>query len=121
VALMGVLWWRLFRSGNLRMRDVFLITLVLTPLTGMQTDAGNQFVLLLPLACWLPSPGGEDRRSGRRMGAILAVVGIGLWALFLLTIQHTDQPVQHPVMLFPLPVFLLGLWFWDRLKSESPR
>jgi hypothetical protein len=117
---LGLQWMRLFRSGDPRLRDVFLLTLVLTPLSGMQTDAGNQFVLLLPLACVMPPPGTGASGSARRFAGILAAVGIGLWALFLLTIQHTDQPVQHPVMLFPLPVFLAGMWIWDRLRSRAP-
>jgi hypothetical protein len=117
VMFLGLQWMRLIRSGDPRLRDVFLLTLVLTPLSGMQTDAGNQFILLLPLACLLPPP--EVPGSVRRFAGILAVVGIGLWALFLLTIQHTDQPVQHPVMLFPLPVFLAGMWIWDRLRSRN--
>jgi hypothetical protein len=30
-----------------------------------------------------------------------------LWAIFLMTLGKGTQPVQNPVLLFPLPVFLL--------------
>jgi hypothetical protein len=115
---MGILWRSLIFTGKNNFQDVFLLTIILTPLSGMQTDAGNQFILLLPIACLLLPCGKEGAGSGFRFAGILASIGIGLWALFLITIQYSDQPVQHPVMLFPLPIFLLGLWILDSLRSR---
>jgi hypothetical protein len=117
--LMAIFFVRMYRAGGIRPMDALLLTLALAPLSGMQTDAGNQYILLLPLICFLIPCGKEPVSSGIRFAAILALVGIGLWALFLLTIQWTDQPVQNPAMLFPLPVFLLGVWAWDRYRRRG--
>jgi hypothetical protein len=116
----GFLWFRIRNADVKGFIEALLLTLILAPLSGLQTDAGNQYILLLPIASLLLPSGEESHSSGFRFISILGIIGIGLWVLFLLTVQYSEQPVQHPVMLFPLPVFLLGLWFWDQVRSRRP-
>ena len=40
----------------------------------------------------------------------LGMIFFGLWMIFLFTLQRGAQPVQNPILIFPLPVFLLA-WF----------
>jgi hypothetical protein len=43
------------------------------------------------------------------------------WAIFIQTIAYADQPMQHPVMFFPLPLFLLFTLYWVRWWATQPR
>jgi peptidoglycan/LPS O-acetylase OafA/YrhL len=45
----------------------------------------------------------------------------GLWILFLATVEKGTQPVQNPVMLFPLPVALLvwlGILYYKNNRNR---
>jgi hypothetical protein len=106
-------WFRLRHADGNSFFRILQLTLVLAPLAGLQTDAGNQYVLLLPVAACLIAPGADARRSTGRFLVLILFLGIGVWALFLLTLERGVQPVQHPVMLFPLPLFLLSMMAWD--------
>jgi hypothetical protein len=45
---------------------------------------------------------------------------IGIWAIFINTVEFGDQPVQSPVMFFPLPAFLLITLYWVRWWAVEP-
>ena len=112
-------WIGLFRFPEKNALFLIGMTVLLSPLSGIQTDPGNEFILLLPLALVLAGkslPG----VSPIRFAAILGTIFFGIWALFLLTVQKGEQPVQHPVMLFPLPLFLLLVigvdWIRNRMR-----
>jgi hypothetical protein len=122
LALMIFLWTRLRKADAGAFVGIFMLTLILAPLSGLQTDAGNEYILLLPIAyLMLPE---RNNRSGfpYRFLFLLSVLFLGLWGLFIATIKWLDQPIQHPIMLFPLPVFLLlviGLdWIRKKRKPE---
>lgn len=100
------------------------LTLVISQWIGIQTDPGN-FIILFPVLALVF--GMLDERWGAGMrGLILfcmALLGVGLWALFLATVGHGAQPQQSPVMFFPLPLFLLlGLYWvrWWAVHSKRP-
>ena len=94
------------------------LTLVVTNLVGVRTATEN-FIALYPalvlvLAVW-------DMRWGV-VGRALIILSylllfFGLWWLFLATLQMGDQPTQHPIMFFPLPVFLVLSLYWIRWWS----
>ena len=44
----------------------------------------------------------------------------GIWAIFLNTVHYTDQPIQSPIMFFPLPAFLLLMLYWVRWWAVAP-
>jgi hypothetical protein len=97
------------------------ITLVVSQWIGIQTDPGN-FIVLFPalvlvFATW------EER--WRRIGRVLSIftmfaVAAGIWVLFLNTVQYGAQPIQSPIMFFPLPGVLLILLYWVRWWAIRP-
>jgi hypothetical protein len=123
LVLMIFLWTRLRKADWSLFVGIFLLTLILSPLTGLQTDAGNEYILLLPIACLLLPVGENPSGSRYRFPILLSVIFLGLWSLFIITIKWSDQPVQHPIMLFPLPVFLLLVfgadWIRERVHPAS--
>jgi hypothetical protein len=97
------------------------ITLTASQWIGIQTDPGNFIVLLLPLtlvfAMW------ETR--WRKGGSLLVITSmvlllVGIWGLFLSTVEYSGQPIQSPVMFFPLPAFLLFGLYWIRWWAFKP-
>ncbi len=98
------------------------LTLVISQWIGIQTDPGNFILLYLPLvlvfALWVERWG--------RSGVYVVLVSMALlffipWTLFLETVAYGDQPLQHPVMFFPLPLFLLVTLYWVRWWGINPR
>jgi hypothetical protein len=97
------------------------LTLVMTNLIGIQTATENYVAmfsgLMLVFATW------EERwsRAGRWLVmASMTILFFGLWTLFLRTLQTGDQPIQHPIMFFPLPLFLLFCLYWVRWWAIKP-
>lgn len=117
--------WSQVKGGKFnRFLWTAMLTLTASQWIGIQTDPGN-FILLFPVlililsvVCrkWVEH---ELWISGGVLGALL----IGLWILFVATIQRSYQPVQNPVMFIPLPAFcLLGLYWvkWWVAGVPSP-
>lgn len=98
------------------------LTLVAGQWTGIRTDPGNYIILfpalVLLFAVW------QERWGPRSQWTILImmfVVFFGLWVLFLRTVEYGTQPQQHPLMLFPLPLFLLIGLYWIRWWAVRPQ
>lgn len=95
-----------------------LLTLVITNLIAFRTATTNYVVLLPVLYCifqvW------EERWSeggSWMVGISLVLLGAGLWALFLATVEGNQE---HAIMYLPLPFFcLIGLW-WIRWWATRP-
>jgi hypothetical protein len=97
------------------------LTLVVSQWIGIETDPGNFIILFIPLvlvfAVW------EERWGARGRLVILILMMllfVGLWALFLKTVVNNGQPQQHPIMFFPLPLFLLIGLYWIRWWAIRP-
>jgi hypothetical protein len=100
----------------------FCLTLVISQWIGIQTDPGNFILLFLPLVLVLAMLVERWGTSGYWFAVIvLLLLFIIPWAIFLQTIIRADQPVQHPVMFFPLPLFLLVMLYWVRWWAIRPR
>jgi hypothetical protein len=97
------------------------LTLAAGQWSGIQTDPGN-FVVLVPAIILVFALLDERWRMGGRVSIILFMVAlfVGIWAIFLNTVQYGAQPVQSPVMFMPLPAFLLVTLYWVRWWAVEP-
>ena len=87
------------------------MTLVITNLVSLRTATTNYVVLLLALA--IAFRAWEDRWSGGRWFSwiILITTLVGLWALFLSTVNGN---IEDPVMYLPVPYLSLVMLLWTR-------
>ncbi len=99
----------------------FCLTLVLSQWSGIQNDPGN-YVVLLP-AIPIIFRAWEER--WKHVGRILTIVTllvllVGIWWVFVGTIEFSYQPVQSPVMIFVLPGLIFILLYWVRWWAIQP-
>lgn len=124
VVLGGILlleWWLARRAEYRGFVWTVCLTLVISQWIGIQTDPGN-FIILLPalvlvFAIW------QERwpRGGRILTmASMQVLMVGLWALFVGTVEQSYQAIQSPLMFLPLPGFLLVTLYWVRWWAVRP-
>jgi hypothetical protein len=116
-----VVEWVLARGKDgLWFRWTAALTLVITNLMAFRTATTNYVVLIpalvLLLQIWVD-------RWGRRgeAAAVLTLVAlfVGLWSLFLLTVQGNQESAA---MYLPVPLFLLfGLWWTRWWATGRPR
>ena len=125
-ALMGVILvveWFVARGKDFRWFFwTACLTLAITQFIGVRTATEN-FIALFPglilvFATW-------DERWGRvgrwLVWISMALLSFGLWALFLKTLTPGVQhAIQHPVMFFPFPLFMLVSLYWVRWWSIRP-
>lgn len=119
-----LLEWLLSLRGDFR---AFLwtacLTLVASQWIGIQTDPGN-FIALYPavilvLAMW-------DERWHRSASLLtigsLVLLFAGIWLVFIRTLERSYQPIQSPLLFFPLPLLLfIGLYMvrWWAIKPQK--
>jgi len=89
---------------------VSCLTLVITNLIGVRTSTANYIALYpaLILVFYV-----LDQRWGRG----------GRWSIFLNTLETGagSQPIQDPILFFPLPVFLFIGLYWVRWWAVKPQ
>ncbi len=122
VGVVTLVEWIIARKANFRgFLWAACLTLTASLWIGLQTDPGNFIVavpaLVLTFAVW------SERWRG--IGVTLSltamlVIFIGIWAIFLKTVEYTYQPVQSPVMFFPLPIIAFTLLYWVRWWAIKP-
>ncbi len=117
-------WWQAWGKDFRWLLWTAGLTLVATQLVGLPTATENYMImfpaLLMVFAAW-----DEQWRS---FGKVLIFISylllfFGVWWLFLATLERGEQPIQGPIMFFPLPVFLLIGLYWVRwwvLRPEQP-
>ncbi len=91
------------------------LTLTASQWVGIQTDPGN-FIILMPALVLVFSIWEERWRRAGHIFALMTMLFLflGIWALFLATVEYGYQPQQSPVMFLPLPAFLLLTLYWVR-------
>jgi hypothetical protein len=116
--ILAVMWWRSRKKDRQGAMNALMMTITLSPLAGLQTDTGNEWLLLLPIVWLAMGRSGERVSPPYRFYFVLLTVLIGLWWLFLSTMIPGSQPQQHPLMLFPLPIFLVAIAGWDAWRNR---
>jgi hypothetical protein len=121
-ALLLYEWWRALGAEYESFLWAACLTLVMGPLVGLPSTTSNYSIFLAVLAfifyCW-------QRRinSQRAAWMMLAVLFIGIWAAFLITLQSGNgQFREHIGLLFVAPVFLFFNLYWLRgwVGSRQP-
>jgi len=123
VVVLLVEWWLSLRGDFRAFLWVACLTLVASQWIGIQTDPGNFIVLypavILVLAMW-------DERWHRAASLLtigsLVVLFAGIWLVFIRTLERSYQPIQSPLLFFPLPLLLFfGLYMvrWWAVKPQK--
>jgi hypothetical protein len=113
VAALGIYLWREWAGGWAHLEAVVFFGLIVSQLIAPRTSTTNQIILLIPLVLWL-----KRLDAGRRL-AIMLVLVIAPWAVFLATIRGNEE--QPPAFLF-VPFFCLAwaLLEWFRNGRLAP-
>jgi len=117
-SLLLVEWILAWGQGERHFLWAAMMTMVITNLVAFRTATTN-YVMLLP-AIYLIFSVWEERWTaiGRALVWVnLLMLGIGIWALFLYTVEGN---VEHASMYLPVPIYcLFGLW-WVRWWAIRP-
>jgi hypothetical protein len=92
-----------------------LLTLVASQWIGIPTDPGN-FIILFPAIVLIFAVFDERWiRTGKVFSVLVMLfLLVGIWLIFLNTLEPGYQPQQSPIMFIPLPGFLLAMFYWIR-------
>jgi hypothetical protein len=114
--------WYLGRSSRqLKFIWVSSLTLVLGQWINIQTDPGN-FVIMFP-AIILIFRMIENRWNKKGQWLILFYLLLLFfipWLIFIRTIDFGYQPIQNPIMFFPVPFILVIGLYWVRWWVKNP-
>ena len=114
-------WFFGRHSGQLKFYWIVSLTLVLGQWVNIQTDPGN-FIVMFPAIIMIVKMI-EDRwkNFGQWINiGFLAILFFIPWIVFLRTIEYGYQPLQNPVMFFPVPLFLIIGLYWVRWWVINP-
>jgi len=114
-------WFLGRKSSGIEFAWVCSLTLVLGQWLNIQTDPGN-FIIMLP-AVFVAFRLNDDRwvNNGTLMNFIfLGMLFVIPWIVFMYTISRVYQPIQSPVMFFPVPILLFILLYWVRWWAKNP-
>ncbi|MHC1741086.1 MAG: glycosyltransferase family 87 protein [Anaerolineaceae bacterium] len=113
--ILGFEWWRGRKAVNRYFIWLALLTVAVSQWIGIQTDPGN-FILLYPgifFALEMIS-GRWKEKSALFISLLIAFITIGIWALFLITLIKSYQPIQNSLLFFPIPIIAFILLYWVR-------
>lgn len=122
ILLLLVEWFLCSRNKEYRhLLWTFCFTLAASQWVGIQTDPGNYIFTMPALVLIFAMVEERWKHSGQWvvLGSMLLLF-VGLWVLFLQTVTYVDQPIQNPVMFFPLPAFELLMLYWMRWWAIRP-
>jgi hypothetical protein len=108
-------WWREARSGWASFHWTLALTFLVTNLIVPHTATTNYLVFLVPL---VPLYHRLYRRTGiLGLAAVQGALLVGLWALFLATV---DGRQEDAIMFLPLPLFMGVALCWGRRVLAQP-
>jgi hypothetical protein len=122
--MIGASWWALSRRRMTEFDWAVGLCLIVTNLVMVRTATTNYVILFLPLVMVFRAS--QRGRAGAWLVLLIeAVLLIGLWALFLATVEGE---FEHPLVYLPLPfglaaVFVARRWLLggNRLQGADER
>jgi hypothetical protein len=100
--LLVVEWWSHRRAEERGFLWAACFTLVAGQWTGIQTAPEN-FIILFPALILVFALLDERWKTGGRVTILISLLMlfVGIWTLFLQTVEYGAQPVQSPIMFLP--------------------
>ena len=115
IVIMIVEWWLARHQEFRHFLWTGCLTLVLSAWSGIQTDPGN-FIMMMPAVILFFAilaerwPAISNIITASVIGGLLVLI----WVIFIATLEQSYQPIQSPVLFFPLPLILLIILYWIR-------
>jgi len=112
---MIVEWWLARHQEFRHFLWTGCLTLALSAWSGIQTDPGN-FIMMMPAVILFFAilaerwPAISNVITASVIGGLLVLI----WVIFIATLEKSYQPIQNPVLFFPLPLILLIILYWIR-------
>ncbi|MBN1135658.1 MAG: DUF2029 domain-containing protein [Anaerolineae bacterium] len=93
------------------------LTLIVTNLVALRTATTNYVILYIPLFYGLSIAARRwPKRAGVWLAAFYLLTAVGLWTLFLATVENR---FEHPIVYLPLPIGLLIAFIWGRKALQK--
>jgi hypothetical protein len=97
------------------------LTLAMGQWLNVQTDPGNFLIMFPAIILILRIIEDRWRNSGQWIILLfLSVIFFIPWIIFIRTIDFGYQPLQNPIMFFPVPLMLIIGLFWVRWWVKNP-
>lgn len=97
------------------------LTLAMGQYLNIQTDPGNFLIMLPAIILILRIIEDRWRYSGQWIILLfLSILFFVPWIIFVRTIDFGYQPLQNPIMFFPVPLMLIIGLFWVRWWVKNP-
>jgi hypothetical protein len=115
IVIMIVEWWLARHQEYRHFLWTGCLTLALSAWSGIQTDPGN-FIMMMPAVILFFAilaerwPAISNVITASVIGGLLVLI----WVIFIATLEKSYQPIQSPVLFFPLPLILLIILYWIR-------
>ena len=114
-------WFLGRKSAGIEFVWICSVTLILGQWLNIQTDPGN-FIVMLP-GLFVVFRLVDDRWPN--FGSLINFIILGVlfvvpWGIFLFTLSNEYQPIQSPIMFFPVPVLILLALYWVRWWAKNP-
>jgi hypothetical protein len=113
-------WWQALTGGHKRFIWTALLTLSLGTWSGIKTSPMNYVILYPALIMGLELL--YERWKTRANGIILAILAllfIGNWAIYLLTMSADFQPGVSSFLFLPIPITTIVLLYWSKWWIEK--
>ncbi|HID51497.1 MAG TPA: DUF2029 domain-containing protein [Anaerolineae bacterium] len=121
--LMAYLIWQWRKLWQLPLSSpqfliIISLTLIITNMVVVRTATTNYIIMYVPLFLVLKAISGKWRRGDLWAALILLGSIVGMWALFLASVQGDTE---HPIMYLPLPFLLLPIMIWTNYQANRGR
>lgn len=121
LVIIFVEWWLARHEDFRHFLWTGCLTLVLSVWSGIQTDPGN-FIIMVPAIILFFSILSErwPKTSNIIVASIVGGIFVLIWLIFIFTLNFSYQPIQNPILFFPLPLLLFMLLYWIRFWAIRP-